>query len=539
MPTSKPARILRMSGSLESAGTDGRLASEPLRARRSTATFDRRIALRVALCVFAILVGFTRGRLSSTDELGVFDQTKALYENGNLVVRRHRHAFRGADGRLYSQYAIGQSVLALPFYAAGRLADSVLPRTASHALAGRHVRFGGGLEKGVSGGKTEIFFAMLYPPAAVAALAAVVFLFQRSLGVSRRGSVLSTGLIILAGYPATHGAVFMRHCTETLFLVGGLLGIRLYSISGSLPSLAWGCGVAGLAFLVRMPAALAAPGLAVYLLLALRTRSRAGDRLGPATLIWAGAPLLSVVGVHLAVNYIKWGGVLASPMTAAGLELSPEIGRPLMGYLMSPGIGIFAYSPLLLLLPWTLSLGWREYRSEFWSAIVLTLTILLFVSSYAHWTGLFGMVGPRYLLGPTVVLSLFLGPWLGRNQTNLARAAVAGLAVAGTMVQLGLLASSLNAVIRAYGYTYGGSFPFLFELSKSPIVGHWDLLLQGQTSLWLFALAKGWPGHAAHPVAAGVLVLVWLCAIALSAGSVLRILRQSDQSEAAIAAEDP
>ena len=81
-------------------------------AARPTPGYDLRVALRVALCGFLIYAGLTHGKFSSTDELGVFEGTEALYESGTLAVRPHRHAYLGRDGRPYSQYAVGQSVLA-------------------------------------------------------------------------------------------------------------------------------------------------------------------------------------------------------------------------------------------------------------------------------------------------------------------------------------------------------------------------------------------------------------------------------------------
>ena len=89
--------------------------------------------------------------------------------------------------------------------------------------------------------------------------------------------------------------------------------------------------------------------------------------------------------------------------------------RPaLVGFLVSPGMSLFVYSPVLLLLPATLPRFWRAHRAETWTILALFASNLLFYASYQLWTGLFSCPGPRYLFTATVFLMLPLGPWLDR-----------------------------------------------------------------------------------------------------------------------------
>ena len=74
-------------------------------------------------CVVTVLLAlFHRGHFMSTDELGMYFQTKSLAEDFSLAVPTRVHlAFRGRDARSYSQYVVGQALLAAPLYSLGKL----------------------------------------------------------------------------------------------------------------------------------------------------------------------------------------------------------------------------------------------------------------------------------------------------------------------------------------------------------------------------------------------------------------------------------
>jgi hypothetical protein len=72
---------------------------------------DLRRALWVGAWVTLFLLVFQRSDMIGSDEIGVYDQTVSLAERLDLAVPPHIHAYPGRDGRLYSHYAIGQSVL--------------------------------------------------------------------------------------------------------------------------------------------------------------------------------------------------------------------------------------------------------------------------------------------------------------------------------------------------------------------------------------------------------------------------------------------
>ena len=73
------------------------LASGTLRSR------DRRIGAWIFVAVLALTVGAGRGHFLGTDEISVYQQTRSLWERGDLAVGSINNTFAGRDGRWYSQ----------------------------------------------------------------------------------------------------------------------------------------------------------------------------------------------------------------------------------------------------------------------------------------------------------------------------------------------------------------------------------------------------------------------------------------------------
>src|SRR5262245_25174135 len=79
-----------------------------------------RAAAWLALVAALAYLPFNHCHFSGTDETGVFDPALSLYTRGTLAVEQPgMHIFPGRDGRLYSHFAIAQTILALPFVALG------------------------------------------------------------------------------------------------------------------------------------------------------------------------------------------------------------------------------------------------------------------------------------------------------------------------------------------------------------------------------------------------------------------------------------
>ena len=126
-------------------------------------------------------------------------------------------------------------------------------------------------------------------------------------------------------------------------------------------------------------------------------------------------------------------------MLAQSRAFSTPIHVGAAGLLFAPGSSLFVYSPLLLLLPWTLPAFLRQHRAEAWTLLVVSGCLLLLSSGFQLWHGLWSSPGPRMIFTAVPLLMLPLGPWLDRPGGRARAWAVTSLALLGAVTQLGLL----------------------------------------------------------------------------------------------------
>jgi len=477
---------------------------------------DGRIALLLGCTSFLFFLVLQHGHFKGSDELAVFEMTRSLYERGDLAVPTLRHTEVGADGRRYSYFAPGQAVLALPLFAAAAPLRAALPDTWTRALAGPPnvrgpYRFGGELEATLVG---------LFAPLSAALLVALFFAFERNLGVSARTGVVLAVLLAASTHTAVMSTYFLRHTTESVAILGALLLFRRFAASGAAPTLLAGCALASATFLVRVPSAIAGPGLAAYLAWALH--QRAAWRAEPARLaLWAAAiavPLALAVAIHLGVNDVKWGAWLSSPMLEQQSRFESPLWRGLAGLLVSPGSSVFVYSPLLLATPFALGTLWWRDRALTLVLLLLTFTWLFFYARFDGWSGLWSAPGPRYLYPLVPLLLLAVGPWLDVVPLHPRRwRAVFVLAGVGMAVQLVSIVVRWGSVPTLAGYPAlePDQSDFLFQVSRSPVVVMAGLLAKGgPIDSWLWNLWHGWPGFPGRPTAVLVLLALWTAAMA-------------------------
>ena len=179
---------------------------------------DRKIAFRLACVLVVGLAILHRGHFVSTDELGLYFQTRALAENRSLAVPPRLHmAALGPDGRGYSPYTIGQSLLAVPFHVAGRVVEPLLSEGARHALEGKVGQKSWAGAPPVHFGAFPILF---YRPAATGVLAALFFLFERRLGASRGAALTASVVLATCTHAAMLSTYFLQHTTEAIGALG-------------------------------------------------------------------------------------------------------------------------------------------------------------------------------------------------------------------------------------------------------------------------------------------------------------------------------
>ncbi len=484
--------------------------SKAMAAPRSAGS-DRRAAAWLAAVAALAYLPFNHCHFSATDETGIFDPAFALYTRGTLAVEPGMHIFAGRDGRYYSHFAIGQTVLALPFIALADAITRALGPEALRAAIGREDE--GYLDTRET---PPIFFATTYAPIASGVLVAIFFLFERSLGTSRRAALSAAAMLGACTYVATHSVYFLQHTSEAIAILGGFGALHAWRRTGRVAWLAAGVLLACAVVIVRVPAAVSGPALAGYLAFSLVARAREPG-FSPGRVAAAIAlPSAAVATVHLAVNLAKWGTWIASPMTAQSFLLHGSLWNGLVGLLFSPGAGVFAFSPLLVLLPLMLPGFFRAHRAETVTVLALAASFLILCGRFLFWHGLWSAPGPRYLFALTPLLLLPLGPWLDAPRPRWQRWLGGALAVLGCAIQIALMSAHWRHTTERMGYEGEltvESQAFLFDPLRAPIAGHLRSLLAGDVDVYWWTLWSGVPGRAPEPALAIALLLAWTLAL--------------------------
>lgn len=479
----------------------------------------------VLISLLALYLPLTRGHFWSTDEVGMYHQTRSLWEQGNFSTAPGLvNSVPGRGGRYFVPWGAGQAVLALPLYGLGKGVRTLLTRAGAQTwlqtFAGPVI---GDLPDRRWGGEVEIFFVNLFNCVAVAALGAVFFAFNIRLGAVPRWALAATMMMGFTTHVAGLSAGFFQHPAEALFLLWTFY--FLFCDSRRTRLLA-GC-TAGILALVRVQSLMLLPVLTAYLFW--RVWKRIADDVPPKRRVVEAliqcAPFLipAASGLLLAalVNYAKFG---AFSIRGSYAQLNPFDGSlltSLYAYLFSPGLSIFWFSPLLLLAPWYFRAFARRYRAET-AVIAASLIVSLTVYGKLHfWHGQW-YFGPRFFTYLVPLLLLPLGVWLQQLRPA-AWLAVGPLAFLGGLVQVLHIAVNVSYVYFQQGYSnFVPPFGFLFIPQFSQIPAHWRALLAWDYRVdpWLVVVSRNVGLHRALTIG---LLLLWL--IAWSLRRLLRSLR--------------
>ncbi len=487
---------------------------------------DYRIAWLLAACTFLYTAFFVHGHFAGTDEVSVFEQTKSLYERGDFAVPPAVNTFQGKDGRIYAIFAVGQSVLAVPFYALGRIAERVLPESWIQRLAGLDSRSG----SVHWGGTLPHFTVGLYSPTICGLLVGLFYLFERRLGVSARTAALVSALLATTTYVSTMSVFFLQHMTEALLLLGGFYLFHSFRLEKRWNFLAAGSLVASSTLLVRIPGCLAVPAMVAYVISILRRRAaEESPRAVLARAAWClGIPAALILAAHVGLNQWRFGTWLRSPYVDQVTAFTGSVYPGIYGFLLSPGGSIFVYSPLLLLLGWTIPPFWRSHKAECAAMIGMAVTFIVVCSKNEDWTGLYSAPGPRFLFSATVFLMIPLGLWLDRPISPSRKNVVRLLAIAGLLVQVVTMSAHWGNVIEIMQWrSFVPPLSFVWIPNWCPLVGCWMALLQGSVDPLPWKIFFGAPGIVAAPATAVLAVAAWAACLAASITLLMRSLKRA------------
>jgi len=389
---------------------------------------------RISLSLFLLFAGVylltMRGTHTSVDDIPRYNLTDALLSKGTIQIPPSiMAAATTVDGRVYSKYGIGMSLVMAPLWFAGQGLARIAPEALQGAMEQPRV------------------FAMSTTNQWLGALAcSLLFLIVLRIGFRERTALLIAlttgfGSMLWLNSQTSFENVLVVVLIETVVLA--LIG------TGTLMRLATaGAGAAmGFVFLTRWADGwIFAPG--AIALLAGRLRRDAGERRHTVAIILAfTVPLLVGIGLAMVYNYIRFYDLfeLGYDDDNTSWRFLP-VG--LFGFLFSPTKSVFVFTPLLILAVAGFGRLWRRLGGRFRAAGLFWMigAPLVAYSGFETWDGGW-CFGPRYLL-PSVVLAIVaVGEWIEdeRWREKLWRPALfVALLAAGVYAQLICLASNFN-----------------------------------------------------------------------------------------------
>jgi 4-amino-4-deoxy-L-arabinose transferase-like glycosyltransferase len=445
---------------------------------------DALVALLVVLALFGLFVAVQWAALPSFDGKVAVSTARAMAEGRLHLLPREdptKHHYP------YSHYGIGMPLVLLPLYLLQR-ALAVQPHLVES----------------------------LASPLLLAPTGALLYLAGRELGWSRRLSLA--------------GALVFGALTQALQISQDAWsepGVALAVALVVLGLLRWRSGRAGGPWLVGS-------GLGVGLLF----RSDSALLVGAALLLlpafvpwrrllserraWLGLVLPIVPVLAWTAWYsLRRDGTLV-PAVYGGSFTTP-IGTGLYGLVLSPGKGLFAYNPFLLLaIPGAIAL-WRRDRAATALLVGLMVTRVLLYARWSDWPG--GIAwGPRFLMpavGPFALLAVYGVSRIPRLRLPLripAIAAVVALAVAGGVVNVASVwvnyGSSWRWVKEVPAEEAARRHDFIHSIAHSPITYNLQHL-GGDIRPWPLIHWSGGPdlaGILAPAVAVLATLAAWLLA---------------------------
>ncbi|WP_141332683.1 hypothetical protein [Myxococcus sp. AB025B] len=336
--------------------------------------------------------------------------TLSLLREGNIALDEyaptfqvHQNGLFERDGHYCNYFPLGPSLVAVPMVA---LVDGfvrlVTPVGGLHPSLGRslahwrHLHDTTGLVDLNAWNEPQRYFA-----SAVTALAGVaMFVLGMSLKLSRRRALLLSAVFVFCTpLLSTASRALWQHGPSLLFLTLSL--VCLVRARDNPAVVGWAGLPLALAYVMRPTNGLSVLLLSLYVVW---TYPRQAWR------FFASALLVAIPWV--AVNQVHYGSVLAPYYEPQRLEWSSSrVAEALAGNLVSPGRGLFVFTPVLLLSAWGLWLDVRARTFTRLHAVLLAVVALHWfsISTFPHWWGGHSY-GPRFFTDMVPYLVFFLVP---------------------------------------------------------------------------------------------------------------------------------
>jgi len=425
-------------------------------------SISKKLAWGVFFFFLFIYILTSTGGIASSDGLTMFYVTQSLVERGEVSVPGG-NTTPGRDGKLYARSGLGLSLVAIPFYIAGKAAAALAPANLQGLAAKGLVSLTNAF---ISAGACLIFFLICI-----------------RLGYSRRLAFWLTLGFGVSSYFFPYTKSFLTEPLQTLCFLGAFYGLFVYAQTGSSRGLIMAGIFSGMGLLTKAAFILNLALLSWYFVKV--SREKSPHRFW-RHLFYFVFPILLAGLVTQAYNFARFGNIFTTgygrEASLAGFSTPLYVG--LHGMLFSSGKGFFWFTPLAIMGLFAFPKFTRPYRREAFLFGAVLIVNLLFYAKFKSWAGE-GSWGPRYLVPLVPFLLLPIGGLL-KTGLKKSRYCFFGLLLSGFLIQLAGVSIYFGTYYREIGeYPYQREFTdplFLYQSrfvpNYSQIVGQWEMLIR-------------------------------------------------------------
>ena len=273
------------------------------------------------LCGIYILT--MSGHIHTIDSFQVYSVTKSLAEKGSLEIPPCYMHVEGIDGKYYSKFGIGQSILALPLYKCAQLLYPLVPPNVIHQMDAAQKKVVTRLDnreaipqylrsyEHAPPGPFYSFIVLTFNSVITAWGMTLLYIILTKLGYGTKESLMTAGITALATFVWPLSRDFFQHPLILLLLLRAIdLSVEAKNHQKFSVMLQIGLIVA-LAVLIRIFTLTLIPVFALFIVWRLYV-SHADMKKGMLSMACYMGPVIISIIVILILNYVRFGGMFKS-----------------------------------------------------------------------------------------------------------------------------------------------------------------------------------------------------------------------------------
>ena len=400
------------------------------------------------LLLYLLLMG---GHIYSPDEELMFRTTQSLVERQSLVIDPLPTTFgtrTGINGKEYAQYGVGQPILAMPFYFAGKIAVDFLPDSVKEIFTINTTQYHSQTEDDY----VLRFAVSLFNQFITSCTCVVLFSFLFLVTKDKKASVRVTVLYGLSTIALVHSKTFFSEPLTALLFLLTFWAIKKSTTTDLNRYLILAGIFSGYSILTRLDSIVSLPPLFIFLILEIYFSYKECIKRNPTfselldhyfnpviflKILVFIIPIVLQICLMLFLNKLRYGSFLSTGYEdqTEGVKFSNPLIDGLYGYLFSIGKGLFFFSPPLILYFASIKKFFKDHISEAISTSVLIFIYLIFYSMWQNWDGGWCW-GPRHIFIIHAFLAIPIVSFLKGKLSRTREIIVSVLLVIGFAVQI-------------------------------------------------------------------------------------------------------